>query len=226
MAMDSMNPTKLHTTALPMIFSQCSKARPASKEGSPLSIEPIVSRPRRSRRKMYVVRVPTTVTMSGPVGRSILSFLYFFPRCLKVSRRAIQNMASKKVSQWMFSILSNVFSSWSSSCFLLFTLNPSTYASWLMPMSTAAPLVKPLMTACERKLTMKPILATPMASCTTPLMNPRRMAICTYCSFSSSLSACCEREASTRRDTIATGPTASCREEPINPYTKRGMHAE
>ena len=100
---------------------------------------------------------------------------------------------------------------------------PNKCLSWLSPMMMAAAEVKPLMTGRERKSTKKPILSTPRSNWIDPMNKARKMAMAIYSSIPESDSA--PRPEATIMESMATGPTASCREVPKKAYTTCGTRA-
>ena len=81
-------------------------------------------------------------------------------------------------------------------------------------MTTAAADVNPLSTGCGRNLAMNSSLNSPMPACMMPTRNASVDASRWYRTGSSSGSWIGERPAVVRSATMATGPTASCREDP------------
>ena len=100
-------------------------------------------------------------------------------------------------------------------------LTPMRCLSCDSPMMSAAADVNPESTGWLRKLVRKPILSTPMESCRTPTISARRTERLKY--RAGSPPARGDTAAATSNDTIATGPTASCRELPNIAYNISGM---
>eukprot|EP00966_Prymnesium_polylepis_P193603 4487514-Prymnesium_polylepis.1 len=105
-------------------------------------------------------------------------------------------------------------------------------------MVMAAAVVKPDTTACARNSTTNPRPVRPAASCIEPANNAASIAQEAYssgqlsCASSPSMRAHCSSSLKASRrpvlvssETIATGPTDSCGEPPMNAYTSGGTHA-
>jgi len=84
----------------------------------------------------------------------------------------------------------------------------------------AAAEVNPLMTAWDKKVHNKSCPEEPQAELEHPTIKERSNTRLTY--FSEPGGARGETPAKTRRDIMATGPTASCLEEPNRTYTING----
>jgi len=91
------------------------------------------------------------------------------------------------------------------------------------PMISAAALVKPTMTGCERKFTTTPSLKTPSDSCTRPTSSASMTASAMNCSDPGAAKT--ERDDAVSRETTATGPVPSWLEEPHRAATITGRKA-
>ena len=89
---------------------------------------------------------------------------------------------------------------------------PSILFSCDSAMMIAAAFVKPTITGCDRKLTTAPRRNTPSASCITPTISVSRMASATKDSEPGAAN--CASVALVSSETMATGPVASCWDDP------------
>ena len=97
---------------------------------------------------------------------------------------------------------------------------PRMYCSWPIAISTAEPVMKPLMTGWLRKYARKPRRNTPNASSITPEIRASCTAIAAYSGLPASASGC--RALAVISEATATGPTASVMLEPSAAYATSG----
>jgi hypothetical protein len=100
---------------------------------------------------------------------------------------------------------------------------PRRWWSWLTEMTIAAAEVNPLMTGREMKFETTPSRRRPSASWIAPLIRARRSASPRYSSVPGSANAA--TLVNVKSETMATGPTARCREEPNIAYKNSGTVA-
>jgi hypothetical protein len=87
-------------------------------------------------------------------------------------------------------------------------------------MMSAAAAVNPITTGLDRKFTTKPARKKPSPAWTAPTIRPRAAARTTYCSVPNAAMA--PTLAATKIESMATGPTARCREVPSTTYARIG----
>jgi hypothetical protein len=117
-----------------------------------------------------------------------------------------------RVGMWVSPICINTPHTSLMKCSLRPMETPNNLLSWESPMMMAAALVKPTITGCDKKFTTTPNLKAPNVSCITPTINASKIANTTNCS--EPVAASGANAEAVNREATATGPVASCAEEP------------
>jgi hypothetical protein len=212
-AMDSMKPTNEMVSAAGR--SATSVAVPAAgtaNPGKPPGTAPTMPTPDWSRRNAKVRSVPPATTRSGPGSLGAMRRTATSTTMLPTPSATVYGFASPSRR--------TASHSWPDTDAFRARPTPSSWPSWLSPITMAAADVKPLITAWDRKFTTKPARSTPSTSCTTPVISASTAASTMYSPVPGSASA--DTPLSVSSATMATGPTASCREDPKNAYTSSG----
>ena len=142
---------------------------------------------------------------------------------LTSSMMAMASRPSASVGQWASPTCLSTPMKSLTKCSLLGMDTPSSLLNCDIAMISAAALVKPTMTGCDRKLTITPSLSRPSVSCTRPTVSASRMA--SPIKFSDPGCASVESDEAVSSDTTATGPVPSCLELPHKAAMATGRKA-
>ena len=175
-----------------------------SKEGSPSGTTPTIATPEFSPKK-FIHKLAIITAMRAP---GIEGLTFFKKTNIKIDANPIII-----VSEWIWELFwkNSIINKWI--LFLVSNGAPNRCLSWLNPIIIAAAEVNPDITGFERKLTKNPILKNPSIICIEPIKKAKNIAMDIYSSIPERFKAA--NPEATRRESIATGPTANFLDVPI-----------